>query len=231
MPPTVVDVTAGSSGVGYLSVHQDDILTVRGANFAPTGPYALRCLYTPLEPDVALAEREAGVPPPSALVSPPTGEEPAGSVAVPATYVSAHELRCQMTAATSPGLGDVRLRVAHSAEGVWSSSSALLTLYDASRPPALHSICSLLPAMTRCRAVADLARPTQLNVWGENFAPTGAGEFVCVFRANGGGAPHAARNATFVSATLVRCEAPYGNASGVGAASEVVDVRCVCRCV
>ena len=88
-PPTVdaAHVDGRADEPPYLSVHDGGVLVVRGANFAPTGPSGLRCLYEPLEPEAALLERDATLPPPEALVTLPAGSEPAGAVAVPATYI------------------------------------------------------------------------------------------------------------------------------------------------
>ena len=248
-PPVVASaLTAAPDDAPFVDVAVGALLSVRGTNYAPTGVDALRCLYAPVAPLDALYERvfNTTLTGEGSLLAPDAGAEPAGTVAVAATYVDAYHVRCALTAAlwstgpplnlTVPPLGDLRVRVAHSADGPWSNSSYLLTLYDSTLPAVLHRLTPTVASTSFASsfgpdvaylAYADRARPTTLNVSGSNFAPTGGGQLVCQFTAEDG--PHArvsaSVNASYVSSQLVRCVAPAHNASGEGAAGTYVAVR------
>ena len=221
----------------YLTTTASSVFRVSGANFAPTGPASLMCLYVPASVEVARLQREAqleavqhaarnSLPPPSDLhkLRAPAdgierGAEPIGSVAVVATYVSANLVHCPLTPAQAPAPGDVHIRIAHTEGLMWSNDSVLVALYDAASPALISSVVN----EKHPTAYADLALASTLNVSGSNFAPTP--DMSCRFRA-ADGSEHAT-NASFTSSGFVRCHAPIGkgNLTGAGAIGEHVQVR------
>ena len=215
----------------YLSIHENGIFIVEGSNFAPTGVDDLRCLYTPIDAEIARIEREAlmlGHERPLESLQPPRAtEEDDGSVEVPATYVSANVVRCPLQPGETPVIGDMRIRIAHSMgrsfqrgpdalNHTWSHTAALVSLYDASLPAEI----SLLEL-----PYADRSVRTVVNVSGSNLAPTGENRLTCRFKSLASAPAEHAVNASFYSTSLVRCVAPKMDEGGTGEVGEYVQVR------
>ena len=234
IPPTVLAAAGAASGglqsdakvaeawaasLGFTRIDQaGSSLIVRGRNFAPTGEASLRCLYTSADASEAQEQREQRAPLPASWNAPLLDEEGVGAVAVAATYVDSTTVRCPVPQSSGAGplrAGDARLRISHSSgragAAVWSNSSALIALYDASAPAETYSVNP---------PYGDRAQELLLSVRVRNAAPTGAGELTCRFGTRAG---ELRSNATYISSDLVRCPSPWGNVSAV--IDEVVQLR------
>ena len=132
-------------------------LTLKGANFAPTGPGLLRCLFgAVLRVDATFLDAatvECRVPP------------------------------CDD--ASHACLGTLQLRAAIGGDDAAAASETYLnfTYYDASSPPALSLV---LPDSAGIGALVDTASPQGLTLHAANLAPT-LGALRCKFYNGGGG--------------------------------------------
>ena len=165
--------TAAEIRLTYVDLAQPPSITSVTPNFAD------------LRGGAALVVRGANLAPTDGLACVFTTPEqppvrPAALVATaPATFVSGSEVRCIAPASPAAELThDAQLTLVLQAAGT-PSAPLQFTYYDAREPP---SILSETPDF------ADVGYGGMINVGGANFAPTGAGQRLCLFAVESDGA-------------------------------------------
>ena len=176
-PPSLTSVDPD-----YLDVMGGGTLTLTGANFAPTGPGQLVCLFgDALRLDATFVD---------------------------ATVITCVVPPCNTTLSDCSRVnGTLELRAAHDGgAGPRDAGYLNFTFYDASAPPALELVLPSSSSFEQHGALIDLAAPSPLTIHAANLAPT-AGALRCKF--SGGEAGWEAEVlAAFVHGGLASCALP-----------------------
>ena len=198
-PPSLASVDPN-----YSDVQGGGTLTLKGANFAPTGPGKLLCLFgkallghhphnnkhLTLQPHSHRQPHSQPLPKPEHELEPSVQLKLGDALRADATFVDAATITC-VVPLCDPALavcngvsGTLQLRATHRGDDAAARSASYLnfTFYDANAAPTLQSV---LPAATAQHgALLDSAVPLPLTVHATNLAPT-AGALRCKF--SGGG--------------------------------------------